>query len=50
MVRVSAILGLTILETVNLLITRIDGAILLTIGMIIGGLAGYDIGKARAKK
>ena len=45
LVKIVAIICLTILEIINLLTARIDGNILLTIGMIIGGVAGYEIGK-----
>ncbi len=41
LVTIVAIVCLTVLEIVNLLTARIDGNILLTIGAIIGGLAGY---------
>jgi hypothetical protein len=41
LVTIVAIVCLTALEIVNLLTARIDGNILLTIGAIIGGLAGY---------
>jgi hypothetical protein len=43
-VKVTAIVSLTILEIANLLTLKIDGNVLLTIGAIIGGIAGYEIG------
>jgi len=43
-VKVTAIISLTILEIANLLTLKIDGSILLSIGAIIGGIAGYEIG------
>jgi hypothetical protein len=42
-VKVTAIFSLAILEIVNLLTLKIDGNVLLTIGAIIGGIAGYEI-------
>jgi hypothetical protein len=44
-VKVVAIVSLTILEIANLLTLKIDGGVLLAIGSIIGGIAGYEIGK-----
>jgi hypothetical protein len=29
---------------------KVDGSVLLTIGSIIGGLAGYEIGKSKSVK
>jgi len=55
-VKIVAITGLVILEIVNLFTAKLDGNILLTIGAIIGGIAGYQIGlgvsakRAKAKK
>jgi hypothetical protein len=49
-VKVVAIVSLTALEIANLLTAKIDGNILLTIGGIIGGIAGYDIGTRKVKK
>ncbi|MEM1562948.1 MAG: hypothetical protein QW734_07905 [Candidatus Bathyarchaeia archaeon] len=45
-VKCVAIGGLVILECVNLFTARIDGALLFSIGAIIGGIAGYEIKKA----
>jgi hypothetical protein len=44
-VKITAIVSLTILEIANLLTLKIDGGVLLAIGSIIGGIAGYEIGK-----
>ena len=41
-VKIVAICGLVTLEIVNLLTAKIDGNLLLTIGAIIGGIAGYE--------
>jgi hypothetical protein len=54
-VKIVAILALTAIEIANLLLFKIDGAILVTIASIIAGLAGYTVGyqsglKKRAKK
>jgi len=46
-VKTAAIAGLVILETINMLTMRIDGVILLSIGLLIGGLAGYEFGKRK---
>jgi hypothetical protein len=42
-IKITAIISITILEIVNLLTMKIDGNILMTIGIIIGGIAGYEI-------
>jgi len=42
-VKLTAIIALTIIEIVNLLTYKIDGNVLLTIGAIIGGIAGYEL-------
>ena len=50
-VKIVAIVALTIIEVVNLLTYKIDGNVLLTIGAIIGGIAGYELrGVISAKK
>ena len=41
-VKIVAIGSLTLLEIVNLLTVKIDGNFALTIGAIIGGIAGYE--------
>ena len=42
-IKVIAIGGLVVLEIANLLTAKVDGNILLTIGAIIGGVAGYEV-------
>jgi uncharacterized membrane protein len=42
-IKVIAIGGLVGLEIANLLTAKVDGNILLTIGAIIGGIAGYEV-------
>jgi hypothetical protein len=49
-VKIVAITSLTVLEAVNLVTAKIDGNILLTIGAIIGGIAGYEISTKKVKK
>jgi len=49
LVKVTAIICLTVLEIVNLLTAKIDGNVLLTIGALIGGLAGYQVGVRRKR-
>jgi hypothetical protein len=49
-VKIVAIVALVILEVVNLFTMKFDGSVLLTIGSIIGGLAGYEIGKSKGVK
>jgi hypothetical protein len=49
-VKITAIVALVILEVVNLFTMKVDGSVLLTIGSIIGGLAGYEIGKSKSVK
>jgi hypothetical protein len=46
-VKVSAIAGLTILGVSYFYFVRQDGTVLLTLSSIIGGIAGYVIGKQR---
>lgn len=48
LVKIVAIASITILEVVNLLTARIDGNVLLTLGAIIGALAGYEYGKKKS--
>ena len=43
LVKIVAIIGLVVLECVNLMTGGPDGNILLTIGAIIGGIAGYEL-------
>jgi hypothetical protein len=49
-IKVVAISGLVALEIANLLTAKIDGNILLTIGAIIGGIAGYEIRGLKPKE
>jgi uncharacterized membrane protein len=49
-VKIVAITSLTVLEVANLLTAKIDGNILLTIGALIGGIAGYEISTKKVKK
>jgi hypothetical protein len=49
-VKLVAIVSLTALEIANLLTAKIDGNILLTIGGIIGAIAGYKVGSRKVKK
>jgi hypothetical protein len=44
-IKITAIISLVILETVNMFTMKIDGNLLLTIGALIGGLAGYEYAK-----
>ena len=46
-IKITAIAGLVVLEIANMLTMKLDGNILLTIGILIGGLAGYEIGKKK---
>ena len=47
LLKIIAIVALVTLEIANFLTMKIDGNILLAIGAIIGGLAGYEYGKKR---
>lgn len=47
LVKLVAIVALTVLQVVNLLTAKLDGNIMLAIGTIIGGIAGYEIAKHR---
>jgi hypothetical protein len=49
-IKLVAISGLVVLEIANLLTSKIDGNILLTIGAIIGGIAGYEIKGLKPKE
>jgi hypothetical protein len=49
-IKMFAICSLTVLEIVNLLTAKLDGNILLTIGAIIGGIAGYEIRGVKPKE
>jgi len=48
-IKLFAIGSLTVLEIVNLLTAKIDGNLLLSIGAIIGGIAGYEFKKVVCK-
>ena len=47
--KIAAITGLVVIEVANLLTAQYDGGLLLAIGGIIGGIAGYEIGKSRGR-
>ncbi len=47
LVKISAITGLTILGVSYFYFVRQDGTVLFTLSSIIGGIAGYVIGKSR---
>jgi hypothetical protein len=49
-VKITAIVALVVLEIANLFTMKVDGNILLSIGAIIGGIAGYEIGKFKSVK
>jgi len=49
-IKITAIISLLILEIINMLTMKIDGNILLTIGALIGGLAGYEYRKTYEKR
>lgn len=44
-VKLTAIACLTMLEIANIICMHVDGNVLLTIGAIIGGIAGYEFGR-----
>jgi len=50
LIKITAIVSLTVLEIINMLTMKIDGNVLLTIGAIIGGIAGYSIKKRRKEE
>jgi len=49
LVKIVAIVAIVILEIANLLTLKVDGNVLLTLGAIIGGIAGYEFGKKASK-
>ncbi len=49
-IKIVAIVGLVALEIANLFTMKIDGNVLLTIGAIIGGIAGYEIRGIKPKE
>ena len=46
-IKIVAICALIVLEVVNLLTTKYDGAVIGSISAVIGGIAGYEIGKKK---
>ena len=50
LIKIIAIVSLTVLEITNMLTMKVDGNVLLTIGAIIGGVAGYQFAKKRRKE
>ena len=48
-IKIVAIVSLVALEIVNMLTMKIDSQVLLVIGAIIGGIAGYEIGRKKYK-
>jgi len=44
-IKLTAILSLVVLEITNMFTMKLDGNVLLTIGAIIGGIAGYEFGR-----
>lgn len=44
-IKVTAIIGLVVLEAVNLFTMRVDSNVLMGIAAIIGGIAGYEFGR-----
>jgi hypothetical protein len=50
LVKIVAIVSLTVLESINLVTAKIDGAILILVSSIIGGLAGYEIGRLTGRR
>ena len=49
-IKIVAIVSLVVLEVVNLLTTQYDGAVIGSISAVIGGIAGYEVGKLRGVK
>jgi hypothetical protein len=49
-IKLVAVVCLAVLEIANLLTSKIDGNILLSIGAIIGGIAGYEFRGLKAKE
>jgi hypothetical protein len=46
-VKIVAIVAIAVLQVVNLLTARIDGNVMLALGALIGGIAGYEVGKRK---
>ena len=49
-VKIAAIAALAALEIVNLLTARYDSNVLLSLGALIGGLAGYGFGRYKSAR
>jgi positive regulator of sigma E activity len=49
-IKLTAIISLLVLEIVNMFTMKIDGNMLLSIGAIIGGLAGYEYRKTYERR
>jgi len=49
-IKITAILCLTVIEIVNLFTTKWDGHLLFAIGSIIGGIAGYELAKWKRER
>jgi len=47
LIKIVAIVSLVFLEVVNLMTVKYDGAVIGSIGAIIGGIAGYEVGKRK---
>lgn len=48
-VKLVAILGLVAMEIANLFTLQMDGAILVFVSALVGGIAGYEYGKGRRR-
>jgi len=48
--KIVAILSITVLEIINLIFYKIDGAILSSVIAVIAGLAGYEYGRRRKEE
>ena len=49
-VKIVAIAAITMLEAINLMTAKYDGNVLLSLGAIIGGIAGYEYGKRKSSE
>jgi len=50
LIKLTAIISLLILEIINMFTMKLDGNLLLSIGALIGGLAGYEYRKTYEKR